>query len=101
MNLRLRALLWLFRKFYAGEVFTIHINHGIRGSESDEDEKFVVDMATQLGIMIAGKEIHVPKSKLKGESLETAARRLRLKNIIEPVDTLSIPNIILSSPLNY
>jgi len=47
------ALLWLFRKFYAGNVTAIHINHGIRGNESDDDERFTAMTAKNLGAKVA------------------------------------------------
>ena len=75
------ALLWLFKKFYKGKILVVHINHGIRGQEADNDEKFVVNFANSLDVEIITKKIHVPSLKLKGESIETAARRLRLETI--------------------
>ena len=77
------ALLWLFKKFYKGTVFAIHVNHGIRDSEADDDEEFVKNFAVSLGVPIMSIKINVPSEKLKGESLETAARRLRLQNILK------------------
>ena len=71
------ALLWLFKKFYRGPVLTIHINHGIRGQESDEDANFVKEFAGEIII----KSVNVPKQRLKGESIEAAARRIRHNEI--------------------
>lgn len=77
------ALLWLFKKFYRGQIFVVHINHGIRGQESDSDEKFVADFAKSLGLTFFSRKINVPSMALKGESLEAAARRLRIESICE------------------
>ena len=79
------ALLWLFHKFYENKFAVIHVNHGIRNDEADEDEKFVKDLAGSWGVEVSVKKISVPGQKLKGESLETAARRLRLEAISETV----------------
>ena len=76
------ALMWLFKKFYDGRVSAIHINHGIRDIEADEDENFVRNLARDLEIEFYSAKIKVPSERLKGESLETAARRLRLENIV-------------------
>ena len=77
------TLLWLFKKFYCGQVFVIHINHGIRGQESDLDERLVADFAKSLGLTFFSRKIDVPSMALKGESLEAAARRLRIESICE------------------
>ena len=80
------ALLWLFHKFYDGKIFVVHINHGIRGLEADEDEKFVMNLASELKIEGVAKKINVPEQKLKGESIEAAARRLRREAICEIIN---------------
>ena len=77
------ALLWLFQKFYKGKISVVHINHGIRGRESDEDEKFVANLAESFGLEFISKKINVPEQKLKGESIEAAARRLRREIICD------------------
>lgn len=79
------ALLWLFHKFYKNKFSVIHVNHGIRDKEADSDEKFVKDFAESLGVEVFIKKISVPEQKLKGESVEAAARRLRLEAIIQTV----------------
>ena len=91
------ALLWLFQKFYKGKIFVIHVNHGIRGQESDEDEKFVANLSEDFGVEFISKKINVPEQKLKGESIEAAARRLRREAICGIVKTkiLNNPSIFL------
>lgn len=55
-----------------------HVNHGIRGEESDRDEAFARETATALGIPIYVRRVNVP---LEAERLrcgwEEAARTLR------------------------
>ena len=64
-----------------------HFNHNLRGAESEEDARFVEDLAKKLEIEFEG-EIQNPKSKienLKG-NLEENARRARyefLKRVAE------------------
>lgn len=71
------ALLWLLRTFYEGPVVAAHVNHGIRGAESDADASFVRQTALGWGVGFREARIDVPGGVRRGESLETAARRMR------------------------
>lgn len=71
------ALLWLFRTLYEGPVVAAHVNHGIRGAESDGDAFFVRQMADGWGVGFREARIDVPEGIRRRESLETAARRMR------------------------
>lgn len=56
-----------------------HFNHGIRGAESDADERFAAALCGRLGIPFHSERRDVPAAAAEtGESLEMAARRLRL-----------------------
>lgn len=60
----------------ASERFVIlHVDHGIR-PESKEEYRFVRKLAARLGIPFKG--IHAKVIKKRGESIEMAARRVRL-----------------------
>ncbi|MBQ8693742.1 MAG: tRNA lysidine(34) synthetase TilS [Synergistaceae bacterium] len=89
------ALLWLMRAFYHGEVIAAHVNHCIRGLEADQDEKFVKDFAAELNLKFISAKINVPELKLKAESLEEAARRLRYEWLIESADKFDACGIAL------
>lgn len=89
------ALMWLFSKFYGGSLTAVHVNHGIRGSEADDDERFTAEFAESLGVKFRSVKIDVPSSRMKGESLETSARRLRLKALIDTADELGITSVML------
>jgi len=55
-----------------------HLNHCIRGSESDGDEQFVRDLAAGLGLRCIAERADVPAIvAAKGGSLEQVARRER------------------------
>jgi tRNA(Ile)-lysidine synthase len=54
-----------------------HLNHMLRGEESDRDERFVADFCGSLNIPLYCERCDVNGERLRGESVETAARRLR------------------------
>lgn len=89
------ALLWLFSKFYHAPVTAIHINHGIRGSESDGDEKFTAMIAGEMGASFHCVRVNVPSEREKGESIESAARRIRREALIISARQLGINSIML------
>ncbi len=64
------------KKKNAAERFVIlHVDHGLR-KESKEEYRFVRALAARLGVPFKGT--HAKVVRLKGESLEMAARRVRL-----------------------
>ncbi len=71
------ALLWLLLELRSelGIVLSVaHVNHKLRGAESDEDEQFVTKLAAKHGLQLAMRTAPV---KLQGAGIESAARRLR------------------------
>lgn len=52
----------------------LHVNHGLRGAESDEDENFVRALADRLGLPV---DIRRAPPPTPGENLEQALRRIR------------------------
>lgn len=69
---------------FAGDLAFAHINHQLRGPESDGDEEFVAEQAKELGFAVTTKRVDVrgycSENKL---SIETAARKLRLGSLLE------------------
>jgi tRNA(Ile)-lysidine synthase len=55
-----------------------HVHHGIRGAEADEDERFVVELAKELGVHVWVHRVETPAvAREKKQTLEEAARELR------------------------
>jgi tRNA(Ile)-lysidine synthase len=55
-----------------------HLHHGIRGSEADGDERFVADLAEQLGLPLHRHSVDTPLAAREDKkTLEEAARHLR------------------------
>jgi tRNA(Ile)-lysidine synthase len=45
-----------------------HVNHMLRGDESDADEQFVIELAGNLGLPIRTARVPVPSGNLEGEA---------------------------------
>ena len=60
-----------------GELYAANLDHGIRGEESLLDSAFVAKLCGDWDIPLATESVEVGNTKLPGESLEQAARRIR------------------------
>lgn len=58
-------------------VCACHLNHSLRGEESDRDEQFCKSLCEKLQIPIYTKRIDVAARQNKHEGIENAARRVR------------------------
>ncbi len=66
------------------ELLCAHINHQLRAALADSDEDFVISQAAGLKLAITTKRVNVREfAARKKLSTETAARQLRIKNLIE------------------
>ena len=70
-------LLNLLSPSYGFKLIAAHINHNLRGEESNRDAAFCRKLCDQLNIQLTSFDIDVLNKKNRGESLEEAARRLR------------------------
>lgn len=78
-SMALLFALWDLREFYPGtELIVSHVNHGLRGAESDEDAEFVRDTAQRLGVPFECVRVDTEGFRKKRKlSIEDAARELR------------------------
>lgn len=60
-----------------------HLNHGLRGADSDRDEEFCAKLCERLGVKLYRKKINVGEYSEKHESLEETARRIRYRFFAE------------------
>lgn len=58
-------------------VSACHVNHNLRGAESDGDMHFCEELCSRLGVTLRVASIDVRSAQQKHESLEECARRLR------------------------
>jgi tRNA(Ile)-lysidine synthase len=70
--------------FFDAELLCAHINHQLRGAEGDLDEEFVVTQAKELKLVVTTRRTDVRGfARLHKLSIETAARQLRMKALID------------------
>ena len=72
----LHALVQLGEK-YSLNVTAAHLNHKLRGDESDRDEQFVRKMCDDLGVELVCESSDITSLAKKGEGIEECARRVR------------------------
>lgn len=66
------------REKYSLELYSIHINHGIRGEEADRDENFSVQLSKKFDIPCKVVKVDIPnKAKELKISEELAGRQVR------------------------
>jgi len=76
----LLTLLVQLKEQYELDIIATHINHGMRGSESDADEAFAKSYSEKIGVDFLSFYEHVPTSaKELGMGLEEAGREIRYK----------------------
>ena len=66
------------------ELLCAHINHQLRAEHADSDEDFVIKQASKLNIPTITKRVDVRKFATREKlSIETAARQIRINNLIQ------------------
>lgn len=97
-------VLHFFNKFkskYGIELFAFHINHSLRGKESDEDELFCKLFSEKIEIQFNSVKVNVKEFvKNNKESIEEAARNLRYEKLHEYAKTISATKIVTAHNLN-
>jgi tRNA(Ile)-lysidine synthase len=75
-------------------LFVAHLNHKLRGGESDEDQKFVKNLASKLNLKFFSKSVDVKKEAKKNKlSLEEAARSVRYQYLESLADRIKADKI--------
>ena len=82
------VLLHLLLKERALKLIVGHFNHGLRGQESDDDERFVAERARTCGVPFhAGRGDTAGQAKLRGVGIQEAARDLRYDFLVRLRET--------------
>lgn len=85
------------RKKLKNRFVAAHFNHNLRGTESDEDEKFVEEIAIKLGFEFVGK---TQKEILEKSNLEQNARVARYAFFKEVAENLNAKAVLTAHTLN-
>ncbi len=95
-SVALFAVFLLLKEEFGLSLTLAHFNHGLRGKESDADEKFVQRLAEENRIpCMVGKTGACQLGPGRGLSLEDAARRLRFRFLDETFERLGADRIAL------
>lgn len=78
-SVALLHVLLSLKEEYSLTLIACHINHNLRGAESDSDEEFVKKLCKSLNVPLETVSINVKESALQHESLEETARKLRYR----------------------
>jgi tRNA(Ile)-lysidine synthase len=65
------------------DVVAAHINHHLRGSESDDDEQFVRDLCVSLNVELLVADGTLPPELVRQHGIEGAAREVRYERLHE------------------
>ena len=71
-----------YKRKYKIQICVLHINHSLRGSESDSDEEFCRMLCNKINIEFYSEKIDVSTfAKSEKLSIEEAARNIRYKKL--------------------
>lgn len=95
------ALLWAMHALRSQlppyELRAAHVNHRLRGQESDDDQQFVSQLCARLGVPLDCQQIDVAvRAEEQGEGIEAAARRARYE-FFEQLAERSGPLVLLTA----
>lgn len=82
-------------------VHAVHINHGIRGNEADEDENYVKTLCGKMGITIDCMHYDIPRlAREEGRSEEEMGRIMRYKAFEEMLSRYNAHKIAVAHNAN-
>ncbi|MDY0044541.1 MAG: tRNA lysidine(34) synthetase TilS [Syntrophales bacterium] len=98
------SLFWVLLELaahYEASLMILHVNHGLRGIESDKDERFVKELGEKLNIAVQSRSIPLSERlKEKGGSIEDTARDMRYEYFEEAKNYWNLTKIALGHTLN-
>ncbi len=97
------ALLHIFvilRYEFNLELSVAHLNHGMRGVESDTDQAVVKQNSISLGLQCFITKIPINREREKNESFEEAARRIRYRFLYQTLEKIGYDKIATGHTLD-
>jgi tRNA(Ile)-lysidine synthase len=77
------------------ELYIAHLNHQLRGAESDADATYVSDLAQKLGVPATIERRNVAAHReRKGGSLEETARKVRYGFLADVAETIGASKVV-------
>lgn len=74
-----------------------HVNHGLRGGESESDQEFVMRTCSSLGVRFLAQRVNVAEVQdSRGESLEMICRKLRHAALADICRNIGVHRICLA-----
>ncbi len=90
-----------YKSKFGIELSALHINHSLRGKESDEDALFCKSFCENLDIQFRFQKINVKEfAKENKESIEEAARNIRYRELQKYAKEISATKIVTAHNLN-
>lgn len=87
--------LWHFLDDYYLDIHLCHINHGLRGDASNEDERFVIAMADRYRLPLTVRRFEPDEiERVRAGNLEEAARDLRYEKLAHTAEELSLAPVV-------
>ncbi|MEW6456510.1 MAG: tRNA lysidine(34) synthetase TilS [Acidobacteriota bacterium] len=100
-SVALLHLLLDYKKTFPIKIYLCHVNHKLRGKESEDDEEFVKEIARSLNLSIKVFSCDVKRfAKEKKVNLEEAGRILRYDFFYKLADEIKAQKIALGHNLN-
>ena len=77
------------------DLHCVHINHLLRAKQAESDEDFAVSQASRLKLAVTTERINVREFARGNKlSIETAARKLRMKSLLDIAEANSCSHIV-------
>ncbi len=90
-----------FKKKYKLKIFAVHVNHNLRGKESDNDEEFCRKLCLNLDIEFFAVNVNVKQfAKSNKLSTEEAARILRYNELEKFAENINADFIVTAHNMN-
>mgnify|MGYP006271912911 CR=1 FL=1 len=83
------------------EIYVCHVNHQLRGTESHEDERFVVEQVEPLNLPLTVRRFEADEAeRVKAGNLEEEARTLRYAKLVNTAHELNCTQVATAHTLS-